>query len=160
MCFIYVFMKKKGDGTTMIATIQAYLTTNGNGQEAIKFYENALDAEVLSVQTFGDIYDNSESPLSEEMKNRIMNAQLAVGDTKLMISDTFSGEHEEDYQIGNHITLALIVNSIEKAKGVFEKLQEDGEVKMPLQETFWSPSYGQVVDKFGVIWQISTELNE
>lgn len=29
---------------------------------------------------------------------------------------------------------------------------------MPLQETPWSPSYGQVKDKYGVIWQISTEV--
>ncbi|MFE4100231.1 VOC family protein, partial [Priestia sp. YIM B13484] len=31
---------------------------------------------------------------------------------------------------------------------------------MPLQETFWSPSYGQVTDKFGVTWQISTQIDD
>jgi PhnB protein len=28
---------------------------------------------------------------------------------------------------------------------------------MPLQETFFSPAYGQVVDKFGIPFQIFTE---
>jgi PhnB protein len=28
---------------------------------------------------------------------------------------------------------------------------------MPLQETFWSPAYGQITDKFGIEWQVSTE---
>ncbi|WP_251035289.1 hypothetical protein [Paenibacillus polymyxa] len=26
---------------------------------------------------------------------------------------------------------------------------------MPIQETFWSPAYGSVIDKFGVQFQIS-----
>ena len=43
-----------------------------------------------------------------------------------------------------------------KSKEVFEKIQEAGEVIMLLQETPWSPSYGQLKDKFGVTWQIST----
>lgn len=30
---------------------------------------------------------------------------------------------------------------------------------MPLQETFWSPLYGQVTDKFGVTWQVSTHAD-
>ncbi len=41
---------------------------------------------------------------------------------------------------------------------MFRKLNEGGQVEMPLQETFWSPSYGQVTDKFGVPWQISTQV--
>ncbi len=31
---------------------------------------------------------------------------------------------------------------------------------MPLQETPWSPSFGQVKDKFGITWQISTITEE
>ncbi|MED3865061.1 VOC family protein, partial [Priestia megaterium] len=59
---------------------------------------------------------------------------------------------------GSQVTVAISIDSIEKSKEVFEKLKEDGQVGMPLQETFWSPSYGQVTDKFGVTWQISTQL--
>ena len=36
----------------MILGINPYLVTNGNGQEAVKFYEHALDAKVVSLQTF------------------------------------------------------------------------------------------------------------
>ncbi|MED3816005.1 VOC family protein, partial [Priestia megaterium] len=46
------------------------------------------------------------------------------------------------------------------SKEVFEKLKEGGQIEMPLQETFWSPSYGQVTDKFGVTWQISTHIDD
>lgn len=144
----------------MIVNIYPYLTMNGNGQEAIKFYENALNAEVLTVQTFGDMPENPESPpMTEEAKKRVLNAHLKVGDTDLMISDTFPGPHEDTYQLGSQVTIALTMNNVETSKDVFGKLLEDGHEIMALQETFWSPSYGQVTDKFGVTWQVSTNLN-
>lgn len=49
------------------------------------------------------------------------------------------------------------MNDVEKSKEVFAKLLEGGQAVMPLQETFFSPSYGQVTDKFGVTWHVSTE---
>ncbi|MFE0398088.1 hypothetical protein ACFW4G_20550 [Paenibacillus lactis] len=43
------------------------------------------------------------------------------------------------------------------SKRIFEALQEGGKIGMPLQETFWSPAYGILTDKYGVTWNISTE---
>ncbi|OZI12239.1 hypothetical protein CEW92_07105 [Bacillaceae bacterium SAS-127] len=138
----------------MIAGIYPYLVLNGNGQEAVKFYEYALDAKILTLQTFGDMPENPNYPVPVEAKNRILNAHLKVGNTDLMLSDTFPGQ---PYQIGSQVTVAVSINDVEKSKEVFEKLQEDGQVMMPLQETFWSPLYGQVTDKFGITWQVSTQ---
>jgi len=47
--------------------------------------------------------------------------------------------------------------SADHSKQIFEALQEGGKVGMPLQETFWSPAYGILTDKYGVTWNISTE---
>ncbi|MDN4526000.1 VOC family protein [Fictibacillus fluitans] len=136
----------------MIKGIYPYLVTNGNGQEAVKFYERALNAKVLGLQTFGDMPDNPEHPTPEEAKNRVMNAHLKVGDTDLMLSDTFPGM---PYQTGDQVTIALITDDIATSKEIFENLREGGNVIMEMQETFWSPSYGQIKDKYGVTWQIS-----
>ena len=138
----------------MITGIVPYLVTNGNGQEAVKFYQHALDAELISLQTFGDMPPNPEYPLPDEAKDRVMNAQLKIGNESLMLSDTFPGQQ---YQLGSQVTIAILVNDATEAKGIFEKLQVDGKVTMPIQETFWSPAYGQVTDKFGVEWQVSAE---
>ncbi|MDP4171623.1 MAG: VOC family protein, partial [Bacillota bacterium] len=137
----------------MIVGIYPYLVLNGNGQEAVKFYEHALEAEVLGLQTFGDMPANPEYPTPDEAKNLVLNAHLKVGNTDLMLSDTFPGQ---PYQIGSQVTVAITISDVEKSKEVFGKLQDGGQVIMPLQETFWSPSYGQVTDKFGVTWQVST----
>jgi PhnB protein len=138
----------------MVTGIVPYLVTNGNGQEAVKFYQQALGAEVTSMQTFGDMPPSSEHPIPEDAKDRVMNAQLKIGNASLMLSDTFPGQ---PYQLGSQVTIALLVSEASEAKEIFEKLQEGGNVTMPLQETFWSPAYGQITDKFGIEWQVSTE---
>lgn len=137
----------------MIVGMYPYLVTNGNGQEAVKFYEAALDAQVLAVQTFGDMPGNPEHPTPPEAKNLVLNAHLKVGNTDLMLSDNFPGQ---PYQIGSQVTIALTLSDAKKAEEVFAKLQDGGQVIMALQETFWSPLYGQLTDKFGVTWQVST----
>lgn len=137
----------------MIVAVNPYVVTNGNGQEAVKFYEKALNAEVISMQTFGDMPEDPNHPIPSEAKDRVMNAQFKVGDTIMMLSDTFPGM---PYNLGTQVNIAIHIDTVEDAKKVFEKLSEGGKVGMPLQETFWSPSYGQVTDKYGVEWQIST----
>lgn len=136
----------------MIQEISPYLITNGNGQEAVKFYEDVLDAKVLAVQTFGE-NPSPEGNVPEEVKNLILHAHLKIGNSELMISDNYPGN---PFQVGNHLSLAIMIKGADKSKEVFSKLEEGGNVEMPLQETFWSPLYGQVQDKFGVLWQVST----
>ncbi len=137
----------------MIVAVNPYLVTNGNGKEAVQFYVDAFSAELISLQTFGDMPEDPNHPLPSEARDRVMNAQFKVGDTVMMLSDTFPGM---PYNLGNQVSIAIHIDTVEESKKVFEKLSEDGKVTMPLQETFWSPSYGQVTDKYGVEWQVST----
>lgn len=138
----------------MIVNMYPYLVFNGNAQEAIKFYEDALGAVTESVQTFGESHENSDFQIPEEAKNRVMNAQLKIGKIEFMLSDTFPGQ---PYELGHQVTIAVVPEGAEHAKSVFEKLSAGGKIGMELQETFWSPAYGQVTDKFGISWQISAQ---
>lgn len=131
-----------------------YLMMDGNAKEAIQFYEKALDAKVLFNQTFGEMPENPEFSMPAEAKNRVSHATIKVGETELMFSDTFPGQ---PHQSGNQVTICISTDDMEKSKQMFESLQQGGEVKMPLQATFFSPAYGIVTDKFGVTFQIFTE---
>jgi PhnB protein len=134
-----------------------YLVMDGNAIEAIRFYEEALEAKTVGVQTFGEMPANPDFPIPESAKESVAHAMLQVGETELMISDTFPGQ---PFQTGNHVNICIISDSVEKSKQFYEALQVGGQVHMPLQETFWSPAYGSVTDKFGVMFQISTEINK
>jgi PhnB protein len=139
----------------MILGINPYLVTNGNGNEAVEFYKNALGATVEAVSVFGDTPESPDFQVPDEIKSHILHAHLKIGNTNLMISDTFPGQ---PYDLGNHLTIALHVDNVEEAKDLFGKLQDGSKVIMELQETFWSPGYGQLIDKFGVHWQLNVHL--
>jgi PhnB protein len=131
-----------------------YLIMDGNAKEAIQFYEKALDAKILFSSTFGEMPENPEFPLPADAKDRVAHATLEIGESVLMLSDTFPGQ---PHQSGNQVTICITTNDLEKSKQIFEALQQDGQVNMPLQETHFSPAYGIVTDKFGVVFQIYTD---
>ncbi|WP_145038855.1 VOC family protein [Paenibacillus sp. Y412MC10] len=138
----------------MTLRMNPYLVMDGNAKEAIQFYEKALDAQVIMVQTFGEMPANPDFPLPDSARDRISHALLKVGETDLMFSDTFPGQ---PVQSSNQVQICIMTDQAEQAKRIYEALREGGQVVMPLQETFWSPAYGIVADKFGVNWNISTE---
>ncbi|PPQ49374.1 hypothetical protein C5G87_08425 [Paenibacillus peoriae] len=131
-----------------------YITMDGNAKEAIEFYEEALDAQLLFIQTFGEMPENPNFPIPAEVKERVGHATLKVGETELMFSDTFPGS---PFSSGNQVSICITTNSVEQAQKMFDALQQGGQVGMPLQETHFSPAYGNVTDKFGVTFQIFTE---
>lgn len=133
--------------------VYPYIRTNGNGKEAVAFYQDVFDAELIGVQTYGDLPASPEFPLPEELKSLVAYAQLKIGDTFLMISDNFPSD---PYQEGTQLNVAILLSDENETKTIFEKLQAGGEVLLPLQETPFSPAYGQVKDKFHITWQIST----
>jgi PhnB protein len=138
----------------MTLRLTPYLMLDGNAKEAIQFYEKVFDAKVLFSQTFGDMPENPEFPLPAEAKERIAHALLKVGESDLMFSDRFPGQ---PHQSGDQVTICISTNNMERSKQIYEALQQGGQVKMPLQETHFSPAYGIVTDKFGVTFQIYTE---
>ncbi|MGG1676111.1 VOC family protein [Neobacillus sp. NRS-1170] len=138
----------------MTVKLIPYLVMDGNAKEAIQFYQNALDAQVLFSQAFGEMPENPEFPLPAEAKDRVSHATIKIGESELMLSDTFPGQ---PHHSGNQVTICISTNDAEKARKFFNALEDGGQVGMPLQETFFSPAYGSVTDKFGVNFQIFTE---
>ncbi|URJ62072.1 VOC family protein [Paenibacillus polymyxa] len=131
-----------------------YITMDGNAKEAIEFYKEALDAQLLFIQTFGEMPENPDFPIPAEVKERVGHATLKVGETELMFSDTFPGS---PFSNGNQVSICITTDSVEQAQKMFDALQQGGQVGMPLQETHFSPAYGNVTDKFGVTFQMFTE---
>lgn len=136
----------------MIRSIELYLVTNNNGLAALDFYKEVFDAEVMSCVTFGEAIKNTP----EDKKNLLLNASLNIGGIRLQLSDNGS---ESTYIQGTNMTACIQVADKESAENIFNKLAEDAQkIEMQLQETPWSPAYGIVVDKFGMTWQINTDI--
>jgi PhnB protein len=128
--------------------VQPYLFFEGRCEEAAKFYEGALRAKIEALMRFQDSPDPGMCPPSDG--NKIMHMSLRIGDQTIMASDgrceggpTFQG-----------FALSLKVTDKSEADRLFGALSDGGQVQMPLTETFFSPRFGMVADRFGVSWMI------
>jgi PhnB protein len=132
--------------------IQPYLFFNGRCEEAINFYRNALDAHPGMLMRFRD---SPEPPppgqIPPDWDDKIMHADLRIGDCLLMLSDGCA----QTAQPFQGFSLSLTVPDAATADRMFNALADGGEVQMPLGETFWSPYFGMVTDRFGLAWMIT-----
>ncbi|PFH84909.1 hypothetical protein [Bacillus sp. AFS088145] len=55
----------------MTVQLNSFLLMDGNAKEAIDFYKESLDANLLFCQTFGDEPDDPKSPLPENLKDLV-----------------------------------------------------------------------------------------
>lgn len=138
-------------------SVDVYLNFNGNCCEAVEFYAEVFGTEKPQIMTFGEAPQHPDYPLPEEAKNLVMHTRLNISGSNVMFSDTFPNH---PFTVGNNINLAIVSKNIDEIKSGFEKLKEGGTVSMELQETFWSKCYGQLTDKFGVIWLFSHDSGE
>jgi PhnB protein len=129
--------------------VEPYLFFEGRCEEAVEFYRKALGAEVLMLMRFKDSPDPNAG--AHGTADKIMHASLRLGSTTIMASD---GRCDEPMNFKG-FALSIAVATPGEADRYFNALTPGGQVVMPLAKTFWSPRFGMVTDRFGVMWMIS-----
>jgi PhnB protein len=130
----------------MSAHLNAYLNFNGRCREAMTFYQQCLGGE-LSMQKI------AESPFALQMPSEaggnILHSSLTKDGIVLMMGSDMMGEN---LRHGNSVALCLKCSTDEEMNRFFTNLSAGGQVKMPLHQGFWGPTYGELTDKFGILW--------
>ncbi len=128
--------------------VQPYLFFDGRTDEALDFYKKTIGAEPKMLMRFKDAPD--KSMISPGTENKVMHAQVQIGDTTVLMSDgrctgkmNFQG-----------FALTISAQSEAEADKLFAALGDGGQVTMPMAKTFFSPRFGMLADKFGVGWMI------
>ncbi|MCL2397771.1 MAG: VOC family protein [Defluviitaleaceae bacterium] len=116
-----------------------FITFDGNCVDALKFYGDIFTVLPEQVAKYPDFDD------------KIMFSQLTIGGTNVMLCDT---PPDVDFIPGNNIVMNYANGDFDQLRHVFDGLKNGGEVRMELQEMFFSPLYGMVKDKFGIYWNI------
>ncbi len=133
--------------------LTAYITFNGNTEEAFNFYRSALDGEITNLQRFGDTPQGGQMP--EADKKKIMHIALeAPRGISLMGSDFFDFTGEP-FNAGNNFSLSLHPDSQELSDKFFNSLSTSGTVIVPMSKAPWGDYFGMFVDKFGIKWMIN-----
>jgi PhnB protein len=132
--------------------LSTHLVFDGQCEAAFKLYERCLGGRDLVLVTY------ASSPMAAEVPSgwgdKIVHASLTVGAaTVLSGADVVA----ESYERPAGFFVLLSVADAATAKRIFDELAEGGQIRMALRETFWSPTYGVLVDRFGIPWEISCE---
>ncbi|MBS1762613.1 MAG: VOC family protein [Bacteroidetes bacterium] len=135
-----------------MATINPYLTFNGECEEAFNFYKKAFKQEFIHISKFNEMPDFKDD--NPELGNMIMHVSLPVSaETVLMGSDV--SKEQLSLVKGNNISISINTESKGEADTLFTELSAGGKVTMALQNTFWGAYFGMFTDKFGIHWMIN-----
>ena len=131
--------------------LSTHLNFGGNCEEAFLFYAKCLPGKLTMVMKAKDLPAGAPRPPGSQ--DFVIHARLTVGDVELIGNDVPA----ERFQPIRSSYLYLAVDSATEAERIFGELSEGGDVGMPLAETFYATRFGQVRDRFGVLWTIIHE---
>ncbi len=138
-------------------SLSPYISFSGQCEQAIAFYQQALNAELTYKITFGEMPKTQESNNDEGCAsgqafadNDIAHANLRIAGGEIMMSD--GRQSQADYR---GFTLSLATQDVAQGKTWFDALAAEGRVTMAWQETFWAHGFGMVTDKFGIPWMVN-----
>lgn len=138
-----------------MATVNIYLTFNGNCREAFDFYKSVFGGEYPYIGTFGEMPPAEGQEIKEEDRDKIMHVTLPVSqETILMGSDSGSGDAAQ-LVMGNNFSISINAESREEADRLFNGLSSGGKITMPLSDTFWGAYFGMFTDRFGINWMVN-----
>lgn len=140
--------------------VQPYLFFEGHCEEALEFYRKALGAEVPALLRFSDAPKGSGGDECEGQMpmpaDKVMHAELRVGETTLMCSDGMS----QGTPKFEGFSLTIVCRSDAEVSRLFDGIVTNGgKVQQPLTPTFFASSFGMATDRFGVSWMFIHRLS-
>lgn len=117
-----------------------------NCKQALAYYQGIFGGEIKNVQ----LADGQEMFKGHEGK--CIHSELHFNENCILyLTDIFSPNET----IGTNYQLVLEMNGEEEIVRVFEALKKDGDVKFPLQDTFWGAKHGVITDPYKVTWGLN-----
>ena len=127
--------------------IRPYVFFDGKCAEALDFYKQTLGAEIKAVLRYKD-HPGGIAPSGQD--DKVMHAELRIGETDLMASDGMCGGSPKF----EGVSLCLYCDTGAEAEQKFSALAQGGQVQMPMEASFFADKFGMVADKFGVHWML------
>ncbi len=127
----------------------AFLTFNGNAEEAMRFYEKNLpDMKIEALTLF-----EKDAPNGDEGK--VLNGALSYHGQQILFMDMQAAYPAPSFSWAT----SLLINCLEEAEfdALFAGLSVDGTVMMGPEAVMHMRKCAWVTDKFGVTWQLVWE---
>ncbi len=125
--------------------LDVYINYLGTCEEAFKFYEKNLGAKLSYIVRHAE---NVRPDWPADWKDKILHAQIVIGDTTLMGADIWKAEPMRSAY------LSLTVDTEEEADRIYALLSGGGEIFMKMEKTHFANRFAMFRDKFGTSWML------
>lgn len=132
--------------------LQFFLAFNGEANEVLIYYKEVFSAKILNVMKYDDMPQDDVNKIDPSNEGKIAFSEIEICGTKISIMD--NPIEMGKVTMGDNFVITLTYDTEEEVKEVFNRLKEEGEVFMELEETFYAKLYGSIKDKFGIWWSI------
>lgn len=132
-------------------TLAIYLTFHGDCEEAMRLYADLLGGTITTMMYIYEAPGAEQFPAAR--RDWIMHAELTLGGTRILASDDIMGGTPPM----RGTSIVITPPDAERGREIFEALAQGGKVRTDYRETFFSPGFGTLTDRFGVQWMIATE---
>jgi len=130
-----------------------YISFPGNAREALEYYADVFGG-TLDVMT----YEGMEGLPFDPPPGVVAHAQLQGGLVTLSGADDL-GESPQPLA-GSAYSMLVMPASVEDGKVLVERIVADGgSLEMPFEQAPWGDHFGQVADRFGVLWQVNVSAS-
>lgn len=131
--------------------LYTYLNYGGNCRQAFDFYAEHLGGKITMLTTHGEQPESDKVP--PEWKNAVLHARIELGDTVLLGADV----PPERFQPMRSAYLSLLTESADEADRIYTLLADEGQIFMPMAETFFADRFAMLRDRFGTSWMLLHE---
>lgn len=138
-----------------MATINPYLTFNGNCEDAFAFYKSVFGGEFNFMGRFKDMPPTDGMNVPEAEDEKIMHVSLPISKETILMGSDSSEAFGQATVAGNNFSISITADSKAEADKLFNAVSAGGQVTMPLADTFWGSYFGMCTDKFGIAWMMS-----
>lgn len=134
-----------------------YISFPGNGREALTYYQSIFGGD-LHMESYPDVAQGEDNPFPFTPPADALAHGLLDADTvKITGGD---GIGEKLAKLDNDVySFMLQFDDVEEARELIAKFTDTGaSVAMPFAKAPWGSYYGQVKDKFGILWAFHAEV--
>jgi len=112
--------------------------------QAIDFYKRAFNAKERAIMRGPD--------------GKVMHAEIQIGNSIIMMNDEVMGSRSAETQGGSPISFYCYFDNADDA---YQRAVSAGaQAAYPLTDMFWGDRMGQIIDPFGLRWNISQHTKD
>jgi PhnB protein len=136
----------------MSVTVTPHLNFRGDAREALEFYRAAFDGD-LAVVTYDDVH-NVQDPSDA---GKVTWGQVSNADgVRVMAYDVPAGTAFDRGE--GSFFVSVRGDDADALRRYWQRLSDEATIVVDLAPAGWSPLYGMLRDRFGVVWVLDIEV--